>query len=301
MAAVLGGLGAAIIWAAGSIGASRAARGLGPMLTLAWVMLIGLVVTGVILPFSGHVSLTATALLWLILGGTGNVGGLLLMYRALRLGQMGVVMPIVTTEGGITAVVAIVAGQSVTAGEGAALATTLVGVILIAAARRTRGEPVVAAAAGPELAHPRAVANPTGHGDRRAAAWATLAAVTFGVGLYGTGRAGVVLPAAWAALPPRVVGVTAVTIPLALSRRLGAPHGFARWLLLSGVCEVGGFLAYAVGARHSIAIAAVLATLAGAFGVAIGRVLFGERLRTIQLVGAIVTLAGVATLSALTA
>jgi drug/metabolite transporter (DMT)-like permease len=92
-----------------------------------------------------------------------------------------------------------------------------------------------------------------------------------------------------------------VTLPLALTKRLSGPHGCARWLLLSGVCEVGGFVAYAVGARHGIAIAAVLATLTGAFGVAIGRVLFGERLRATQLLGALVTLFSIAALSALSA
>ena len=59
MAAVLGGLGAAIIWAAGSVGASHAARGLGPMLTLAWVMLIGLVFTGAAPAVLGTATLVA--------------------------------------------------------------------------------------------------------------------------------------------------------------------------------------------------------------------------------------------------
>ena len=300
MAAVLGGLGAAIIWAVGSVGASRAARGLGPMQTLAWVMLIGFVLVGVILPFSAPASPSAGALVWLVLGGAGNVGGLLLMYRALRIGQMGVVMPIVTTEGGIAAAIAIAAGQSVGALRGAALTATVIGVAMTAISRR----PAVAASTlptAPVSGGPRAVADPSGHDDRRAAAWASLGAVAFGVGLYATARAGAVLPAAWAVMPPRVVGVVAVTLPLALSRRLSRPHGCLRWLLLSGVCEVGGFFAYTLAARHGIAVAAVLATLTGAFGTAIGRLLFGERLRATQLAGVAVTFLAVATLSSLSA
>ena len=300
MAAVLGGLGAAIIWAVGSVGASRAARGLGPMQTLAWVMLIGFVLVGVILPFSAPASPSAGALVWLVLGGAGNVGGLLLMYRALRIGQMGVVMPIVTTEGGIAAAIAIAAGQSVGALRGAALTATVIGVAMTAISPR----PAVAAStmpAAPVSGGPRAVADPSGHDDRRAAAWASLGAVAFGVGLYATARAGAVLPAAWAVMPPRVVGVVAVTVPLALSRRLSRPHGCLRWLLLSGVCEVGGFFAYTLAARHGIAVAAVLATLTGAFGTAIGRLLFGERLRATQLAGVAVTFLAVATLSSLSA
>jgi drug/metabolite transporter (DMT)-like permease len=300
MAAVIGGLGAAVIWAIGSLGASRAARGLGPALTLAWVMLIGLGVTALTLPFSGSAPLSASAVVWLVLGGIGNVGGLLLMYRALRVGQMGVVMPIVTTEGGIAAVIAIAAGQSVGALRGAALAATVVGVVMTAIAG-PRDRAPVAPAPAPNGPGPLAVGNPTGHGDRRAAAFAVAGAVSFGVGLYATGRAGSLVPAAWAVLPPRVVGVLAVTLPLALSRRLGGVRNCAPWLLLSGTCEVGGFFAYTLGARHGIAVAAVLATLTGAFGAAIGRVLFAERLHATQLVGVAVIFAGVATLTALSA
>lgn len=283
MAAVAGGLGAAIIWAIGSIGASRAARAIGPPRTLAWVMLVGLCLMAFVLPFSRKPSLTVNSTVWLVLGGVGNVGGLLLMYRALRLGQLGVVMPIVTTEGGIAALIAIVAGRTVGAARSVALAATVLGVVLTASSRRS-----------PAADSPR-------YEDRRAAGWASLAALSFGIGLYATGRAGGLVPLAWAVVPPRVVGVLAVTFPLALSGRLARPHGCIRWLLLSGAAEVGGFFAYAAGARHGIAVAAVLATLTGTFGAAIGWVLFEERLRAQQLAGIVVIFAGVAALSALTA
>ncbi len=298
MTAVLGGLGAAIIWAVGSLGASRAARALGPMLTLAWVMLIGLLLTAPTLPFSGHGSPSAGEITWLVLGGAGNVGGLLLMYRALRIGRLGVVMPIVTTEGGIAALIAIAAGQSVGALRGTALGVTVVGVVMTAITRRPPDKPVVTTAK-PVHGDSRAVPDPTEHGDRRAAAWAVAGALAFGIGLYATGRASADLPAAWAVLSPRMVGVATVTLPLALSGRLGAPRASAHWLLLSGACEVGGFFAYAFGARESIPVTAVLATLTGVFGAAIGGVLFQERLHRSQLAGILVTFVGVAAISAL--
>lgn len=296
MTAVAGGLCAAIIWAVGSIGASRAARQLGPLLTLGWVMLIGLGLMALILPFSRSPSLSASSALWLVLAGVGNVAGLLLMYCALRIGQMGVVMPITTTEGGVAALIAIAAGQPAGATQGAALATTVVGVVLIAIARRT---PVVESAAAALTEDGVTSVGIHGRHDRRAAACASLAALSFGAGLYGTGRAGGVLPAAWAVMPPRIVGVLAVTVPLALSRRLRRPRGAGRWLLLSAVCEVTGFLAYTWGARQAIAVAAVLATLTGAFSAGIGRMMFGERLHATQIIGVLVTSVGVATLSAL--
>lgn len=299
MAAVLGGLGTAIIWSVGSVGASRAARQIGPFLTLAWVMLIGLGLTAVLLPVAGSASISGTAIVWLVLSGAGNVAGLLLVYRALRLGRLGVVMPIATTEGGIAALIAILAGQSVGAVRGGALLATMVGVLLTASSSGPDGAAADAPAKPLPPGGSRAVANPVGHGDRRAAGWAGAGALCFGIGLYTTARAGAALPVVWAVMPPRVLGVVAVTIPLALGGRLSWPRGCGRWLVLSGACEVGGFLAYALAARHSIPVAAVLATLTGTFGTALGWRLFGERLRPRQLLGGALIFAGVATLSAL--
>jgi drug/metabolite transporter (DMT)-like permease len=298
MAAVLGGLGAALLWSIGTTFASRAARAMGSMLTLAWVMLVGLVALSLVLPVSGSAHISASATVWLILGGAGNVGGLLLLYQALRIGQMGVVMPIVSTEGGIAAALAIIAGQSVGALRGVALAVTVLGVIMTAIARRPADpDPAVAALAAPDAALP----TPRGHGDRRAAALGAVGALSFGISLFGTGRAGGVLPTAWAVMPPRVIGVLVVTIPLALRRELRIPAGTAHLLLIAGICEVAGFFSYAAGARHGIAVAAVLATLTGAIGAGFGRLLFGERLRPTQVVGIFTIFIGVATLSALSA
>jgi drug/metabolite transporter (DMT)-like permease len=122
-----------------------------------------------------------------------------------------------------------------------------------------------------------------------------------GISLFATGRAGSLMPAAWAVLPPRVIGVVALTIPLALGRRLRCPPGSARLLAIAGVCEVAGFFAFTTGARHGIAVAAVVASLTGAIGAGVGRLLFGERLQRVQVVGVITIFIGVGTLSALTA
>jgi drug/metabolite transporter (DMT)-like permease len=306
MAAVLGGLGAALIWSVGTAFASRAARTLGPMLTLAWVMLIGLIALALVLPWSGRAHLSLAAIVWLVLGGAGNVGGLLILYHALRIGQMGVVMPIVSTEGGIAAVLSVIFGQPVTALGGIALAVTFVGVIMTAVTRRpTRGVRATATAIVTATPTPAwaaaAVPIPRGHADRRAAAWAAAGALSMGISLFGTGRAGHLLPTAWAVMPPRLIAVLGVTIPLALRREMRCTPGTPRLLLVAGICEVGGFFAYATGARHGIAVAAVLTTLTGAVGVGFGRLLFGERLQPTQLAGVVVIFAGVATLTAITA
>ncbi|HLY48727.1 MAG TPA: EamA family transporter, partial [Solirubrobacteraceae bacterium] len=121
MAAVLGGLGAAVIWSIGNIFASQAARILGPPRTLAWVMLVGLLLLAIPLLLSPAPHISSKAALWLALGGAGNVAGLLLLYRALRGGRLGVVIPIVATEGGLAALIAVLAGQAIGAIRGVAL------------------------------------------------------------------------------------------------------------------------------------------------------------------------------------
>ncbi len=306
MAAVLGGLGAALIWSLGTAFASQAARALGPFLTLAWVMLIGLIGLGLVLPWSGipHVSLQAS--LWLVLGGAGNIGGLLILYHALRIGQMGVVMPIVSIEGGIAALLSIIGGQPVSAIAGTALAGTVLGVIMTAIARRPSADdapaehPSVLARQRKVMGGTAAVRAPRGHTDRRAAAWSLLGALSMGISLFATGRAGALLPVAWAVLPPRLIGVLTITLPLALRRELRLTTGTAHLLVIAGLCELGGFFAFAAGSRHGLAQAAVLATLTGAISVGFGRLLFGERLRATQLVGVAIIFAGVATLTAVT-
>ena len=53
--------------------------------------------------------------MWAVLAGAGSSLGLLLMYRGLRIGKVGVVAPITSTEGAIAALLSVVAlGEQLT-------------------------------------------------------------------------------------------------------------------------------------------------------------------------------------------
>ena len=78
--------------------------------------------------------------------------------------------------------------------------------------------------------------------------------------------------------------------------QLRLPRDFWLVLVVAGICEVAGFFAYATGARHGIAVTAVLATLDGRDGRRIRRLFFGERLQSTQVLGIALTFAGVAAL-----
>ncbi len=261
--------------------ASRASPLIGSWSTLAWVMLTGLLVVGPVALVQGRPGgLDRGAMTWLAIAGFGNIAGLLLVYTALRIGKVGVIAPISSTEGAVAAVIAVVAGETLGVWTAFALIIVAAGVVL------------AARPAEPEEA---------GHDDPRAALLALAAALAFGAGLYATGRASLDLPIAWAVLPPRLLGVVFVTVPLALSGRLLLTRKAVPFVVASGLAEVAGFVSYAVGARHGIAIAAVLASQFAALAAVGAAVFFKERLTRVGVAGVVVIAVGVAVVSALQA
>jgi len=280
--AILGGLGAAVSWAVTSLTAARASRLIGAPATLAWVMLTGLLVVGPVVLAEGRPSeLDAGAAGWLAIAGGGNVAGLLLVYSGVRIGKVGIVAPVSSSEGAVAALIAVGAGERLGAGTGVALAAIVAGVILAARSSAATEE--------------------TERDDPRAVLFALGAAVAFGSSLYATGRASVDLPIAWAVLPPRVFGVVLVTVPLVLLGRLHLTRAALPYVVCSGLAEVAGFVSYAIGARHGIAVSAVLASQFAALAAISAVFLFGERLGREGVVGVIAIAAGVAAVSALRA
>src|SRR3954463_16722323 len=95
-------------------------------------MSVGLVV---VVPFVGGSrpdGLRIGAITWLLVSGVGNVAGLLLTYVALRGGDLGVVAPLLSTEGAIAALFAVAGGEHLRLGAGLALVVVAAGVCLVA-------------------------------------------------------------------------------------------------------------------------------------------------------------------------
>ena len=284
MLAIVGGLGAALVFATVTLCNSRSSRMIGPTQLLAWVMLIGLAITAP-LAFGRGIpdGLDAEAGAWMAVAGVGNVAGLLFAYSALRVGKVGVVAPLVSTQGAIAALIAIIAGEHLGADVAVLLAIIAIGISLAAIA--PSGEPTSGA--------PRA--------DRRAVAYAVAAAVAIGWSLYAIGRVSVALPVVWALLPSRAIGVAAVTVPLVLKSGLRMTREALPLVLVAGVFEVAGFALFAFGSRHGIAVSAVLSSQFAAIAAIAAYVLFRERLSPVQLAGVVVIVAGVGTLSGIQA
>lgn len=279
--AILAGLSAALVWAAGNLAASRASRLMPPNSVLAGISLIGLAVCAPILIGEGAPRDTSLAAIgWLALGGAANIAGLGLLYLAYRVGDVGLVAPITSTEGAVAAVIAIAAGERVGAIVLALLAVIVLGVVRVADAG-------------------------TGQIALARLNWgvvtvALLAACCFGVGLYASGRASTLEQFGWVAAAPRVVGVICVALPLALRGRLRMAPATIGLVVLAACGEVGGFSLYWYAAHRSLAVAAVLASLFAAFAVVGAALLFGERMDRGQWLGVAMIVVGVAVLSAVT-
>src|SRR6266545_8224364 len=99
--AVIAGLGAAVAFASSTLCSSRSSRLIGAGPALAWVALVGLVVTAPVAASARWPQLDGTSVAWLTLAGAGNMAGLLLTYLALRRGKVGIVAAIVSAQGAI--------------------------------------------------------------------------------------------------------------------------------------------------------------------------------------------------------
>jgi len=276
--AILGGLVAAAMWATSTLLTSRSSRMIPPVSVLAWVLVIGMVISAPFALADGvppgfgaeHVGL-------LVVTAAGNTAGLLFVYSALRHGKVGVVAPITSAQGAAAAVIAVIAGEQVAPGAGLTLGAIAVGVMLSSMAR------------SPD--------DVDGRREGLAVGLAIGAALCFGLGLFAMGRLGEDLPVSWIIFPSRLLGVLALTVPLAVLGRLRMTRRALPLVAASGVLEVLGLVAYNVGARHGIAVAAVLASQFAAMAAVAAYYLFRERLARVQLAGLAVIATGVAVLT----
>jgi drug/metabolite transporter (DMT)-like permease len=281
LTAVVGGLLAALFFAGSTLGSARSTRMIGAMPALGGVLLVSAIVAApIVLVTTAGSPVPTDAWLWLLLSGAGNVGGLLFEYVGLRTGKVGLVASLAAAEGAVAAVLSVVAGEQLAPLVGVGVAMVAIGVV------------VTAFAPDPDAA---------GVGARRlrwALFFGALAGLSFGASLYSTGRLGASLPLGWALVPPRVVGMVAVALPLLATSRLRVTRPSVPFVVLSGACEVFGFVAYAWGAGGGIAVSSALAAQFASIAALGAWFLFGERLSRRQWAGVATVALGVVILAA---
>lgn len=210
-------------------------------------------------------------------GGIGLLG-VLLLYRGLAVGRMGVVAPITAVGAAVLPLVAgLLGGERPSATALLGVTGTLLAVVLVA---RTRPDEHAASA-------------------RREVALALAAGAAFGavfIVLDATGEGS----GFWPLLGARGTSV-AVLGTVAMLRRLPVmPVAGSAWVVVgAGLLDVGANAVYLLGVREGLlSLVSVLASLYPAATVLLARIVLGERLVRPQLVGLGLGLAGVALIAA---
>jgi drug/metabolite transporter (DMT)-like permease len=284
MIAIVGGLGAALCWAIATLASSRSSRMVGAASVLAWVMIVGLVVSAIPAAIARPVNLETEHIVELVLAGASYTAGLLLAYMALMTGRVSIVAPVTATEGAVAALISVVLGEPLGLVTGVVLVVIAIGVVL-ASIERPMDEPDAN----------RGLDDAT---TRRTVALSVAAAAAFSVGLVAAGRLGHDgIPPAWPVFAGRAVGVLAIAVPLVVTRRLRISRRVAPLVVLSGVLEALGSGLYVVGASAGVAPAAVLSSQFAAIAAIGAFLLFGERLQRVQVLGVGLIALGVSALA----
>ncbi|HEU4355946.1 MAG TPA: EamA family transporter [Actinomycetota bacterium] len=282
MIAILGGLGAAVLWSISTLATSRSTKIVTPTTVLAWVMTMGAALVAPLALATGIPdALGGEELAWLITSGLANLYGLLLSYSGLRVGKVGLVAPITSAQGAAAALIAVVAGEHIAGGSGAMLALIGVGVVFASVSGSAE-----------EVEDSR---------DGRAVILAACAALLFGLGLYASGRLAGDLPIVWIVFVPRLVGTLAFALPMALLGRVHMTRRALPFVVVTAVCEIAGLAFFLVAAAEGIAVAAILGSQFAAIAAVAAYFLFGERLRRIQVAGVVAIIVGVSVLTGLQA
>src|SRR5687767_7656073 len=276
---------------------------IGSRVVLAWVMIIGTIVGLPLALATGVPREIDPGILGLVLlAGVCYSAGLYATYKALTIGKVSIIAPIVATEGAVGALIAVALGDTLALTAAALLGVIAVGVVLAAieparpdvpagdielAADALDGPATTSEMAARSDAKTRAQARIDAHlandadeaaRTRKAAAFAVAAAVIFGVGLVSAGKAALLVPPIWVSVSSRVIGLGIVALPLILQRRLTLTRRTLPLVVVAGIGEVIGSTAAAWGATYSIPISAVLGSQFAAIAAVVAFLLFGERL-----------------------
>ena len=277
MLSVVLGLLTASFFASTSLITSRSVKIIGSASSLAWTMLVGLLITTPFVIASGVPANLGSSAPWMVMAGLGNVLGILLAGFALRVGKVGVVAPILATGGAISALISALLGESIAPLVAFVLLVIVAGVVLSAIAP----DPA-------PLENERPV---------YAVIVSSLAAMCIGAGLFATGNLSDELPLSWVLLPARLVGVLIIFLPLLLTRRLRITRSTVPMVIAMGFTEVLGFVCFAIGAQYQLAVMSVFSSQFAPIAAIAAYFLFKEKLGRLQIMGVAVIVLGVTALA----
>lgn len=278
--AILLALLSSLLWGSGDFCGGTASRRLPSQVVVLGSQAAGLALAILAATITGAFHDPTGYLPWAVAAGLTGVTGLLLFYRALAIGTMGVVSPIAALSVLVPVVIALATGNVPSVVVGIGIVVAIAGVVALS---------------GPERG---------GQGGLRPPFLAAGSAFCFGFALYFIARA-----SAYSPLMTMVVMRISSVLPLgvviglsAIARPAGGLRAPARiWLMVgvAGTLDVTANVMFGIASTlGSLAVVAVLGSLYPAGTVLLARIVHGERLARIQQAGVAVALVGIALIAA---
>ena len=216
-------------------------------------------------------------LTWGVIAGLAQPISLAFFFEALATGKMGVIAPIGSTAVIVPVAIGLAQGERPAALQLVGIACCVAGVVM---------------ASGPEL---RAVREHDAPGGGRALVLALIAAFGFGIVLYSLAR-GSHYSAGMTLLTSRIVMLVPLGIVWLIRRNFGGvrPKDVPVLVLMSGSDLTGAGLYAVASGRSLVAVVSVLASLYPVITALLARFIQHERLKSVQVVGVLTALGGVA-------
>ena len=279
------GLAAAFCWGTADFMSRSQSERVGYYRTIIYSHLITLIVVIVLVPvISPGLAFPLYPVLALLGAGVVNFIAFVFLYRAFHRGIVSIVAPVVYTYPAVTAILAVaILGASISLTQGAAIAGIIAGVILLS----TRFSELYAYVQG------------TGTPSMtKGIGLAVVASLCFGTVYIGIGYAA---PAVSFVLPVMFLRIVAISAGILLAPVLKQEVSptrlvFSKTMVAMGVLEAFGFLAFTYGisaAGSALPIVAALSGMGGAVAASYGLAFLKERLEPNQVLGVLLSLAGV--------
>jgi drug/metabolite transporter (DMT)-like permease len=282
----------AAAWGSADTMAARATNAIGTAATTLIAQVAGLLLAATVLLVFGLPTLTphilALSLVWGIIVGACGAGGYLLLYKALHHGPLAIASPVVSAQGGVTLMLAIlILHELPSTWQSVFLAVTFVGVLLSAV-------------------NGRDVSRLTKHSlVRPGVAFGLGSMLCFGVFVFGLGEASRatnwLLVVVWA----RVFSCLLLTVFLRDQPRTQEATISVRQSLwwcgaaVVGMLDMGGVLLLSyITASGPIGIAGMVSSAYGVIPLCVGIAAFHERPAPNQIVGAVLLIAGLVGIAA---
>lgn len=280
MAALLA-LTSSLFWGTADFLGGKLSRRVAPLAVVGGSQVIAFLALVPVVTLLGAWSDPSGYLLWGIAAGLVGLTALVAFYAALAIGTMGVIAPIAATGVVVPVAIGLAAGERPAVITYIGILAAILGVVL---------------ASGPEV---RGVEQDRARGGWPALLLALGAAVGFGLVLVLVAE-GAEYSVGMTLLTQRATNTTVVLVLLAVARSTGRLARRDLPLLAAiGILDVSANAAFALSSTTGLlVVVSVLGSLYPVVTVLLARVLLGERLQRLQQVGVVVTLTGVALISA---